>query len=636
MLKRVVFLICFLPVVCLAQKVTTSQNRAAQKSYELANQHIGNKAYERALNELKKAVSEDSQFTAAFQQLGDLYRRLNDYPNAVINYRKVLEIDPDFYNLTYFGIAESELNTGDYQNALIHFRKYASFPGLSEESKTRTAKFINDCLFSIEALKVPVSFKPINLGTGVNSPQDEYLPVVTADERTIIFTRKASNNEDFFTSSKNDNKWSHSKSLSPNINTYEFNEGAQCISPDGNYLFFTGCNRPDGLGRCDIYISKREGNEWSKPFNIGAPINTSGWESQPSISADGRTLYFVSTRNGGKGGYDIWKSDLKDGGEWTVPVNLGPEINTAYDEQSPFIHPDDQTLYFSSNGWPGLGGKDLFVSRKKMNGDEQSGWSKPENLGYPINTFGEETGMTISSNGQVAYFASNQKGGSGGLDIYSFEMPEKSRPNAVTYVKALVYDKQTKEPLEAKVQIINVRNNSFAFDDMTDAVTGEFLATLAIGKSFALNVSRDGYLFYSQNFTPDLKLSTKPYTIEVPLQKIEVGGLVVLNNVFFESNKYDLLPESKTELNQLIVFLQDNSGIRIEIGGHTDNVGDDKSNQILSENRAKTVYDYLLSHKLTGNRLSFKGYGENKPVFDNSTEEGRKNNRRTEFKITAK
>ena len=636
MKKFLLLFICLYSSLCFGQKVNSSQNKLAQKSYLQANKYIGDKAYPMAVAELKKAVSEDDKFSAAYQQLGDLYRRMGDYPNAVVSYRKVLAIDPDFYNVTYFGLGESELNTGDYANALTHFRKYATSQGLSDESKVKTGKYIADCLFSLEAIKKPVSFKPVNMGTGVNSIQDEYLPVITADEKKIIFTRKASKNEDFYTSVKNQEKWLLAKSLSPNINTFEYNEGAQCISPDGNYLFFTGCNRPDGLGRCDIYISKWEGSEWSRPFNIGAPVNTSGWESQPSVSADGRTLYFVSTRNGGRGGYDLWKSDLMPEGSWSVPVNLGPEINTTYDEQSPFIHPDDQTLYFSSNGWPGLGNKDLFVARKKNPGEKKILWEKPQNLGYPINTHGEESGLSINSNGSLAFFASDKQGGLGGFDIYSFEMPEQLRPVPVTYVKGMVFDEQSKQALEAKIQIINLKSGEFAFDDVTDAVAGEFLATMTPGNSFALNVSKPGYLFYSQNFTPDLKQAVKPYMIEVPLQKIEIGGMVVLNNIFFETNKFDLLPESRTELGQLITFLKENPGVSIEIAGHTDNVGDDTSNQALSESRAMTVFDYLVLNKVPSSKLSFKGYGESKPLNDNSTEENRKNNRRTEFKIIKK
>lgn len=613
-----------------AQKLNSSKNKQAQKAYELATQSVSYKFYEKAIEQLKEAVRFDGNFIAAYQQMGDVYRKLSDYKNAKIAYQKVIQLEPEFLPLSYFGLGESELNTGEYADALAHLQKYASYP-LPEASKKLVAKLIADCRFSIGAIKNPVNFKPVNMGGNINSKEKEYLPVLTADEEVLIFTRQASRNEDFYKSIRTDNSWSMSEPLSPAINTTTYNEGAQCISPDGMYMFFTGCNRPDGLGRCDIYLSRREGKNWSVPFNIGAPVNTPGWESQPSLTADGKTLYFVSTRPGGQGGYDIWKSDLKAGGSWTVPINLGPSINTPYDEQSPFIHADGQTLYFSSNGWPGLGNKDLFISRRDTSGKS---WSKPQNLGYPINTFGEESGLTISSDGKKAFFASDQKGGYGGLDIYSFELPSFLRPARVTYVKGIVFDADTKENLDGKIQIIDLNTNQVIFDDVSDLETGEFLSTMTVGKTFGLNVSKDGYLFYSQNFTLDNKLGDKPFNIRVPLQKIKVGGMVVLNNIFFDTNKYNLLSSSKVELQQLIQFLDLYPAVSIEIGGHTDNVGDDKSNLTLSENRARTVYNYLISHRISPARLSYKGYGETKPMVDNQTEEGRKNNRRTEFKIT--
>ena len=435
---------------------------------------------------------------------------------------------------------------------------------------------------------------------------------------------------------KRNGEWSVAEFLSKEINTSNFNEGAQNISPDGNYLFFTGCNRPDGLGRCDIYISKREGNDWSTPFNIGGPVNTAGWESQPSISADGRTLYFVSNRQGGYGGYDIWSAELNTDGTWSNPINLGQEINTSFDEQSPFIHPDNESLYFSSNGWPGLGNKDLFLSRKTYVGDKQTGWQKPENLGFPINTFAEESGLSISNNGKLAFFSSIQNEGFGKLDIYSFELPDQLKPKPVTYVKGKISDSLSKEALDAHIQITDLKNGKTIYDEIADPENGEFLVTLPVGKSYGLTVSKAGYLFYSHNFTLVRNVEKLPFNLDVALQKIEIGKMVVLNNIFFETNKYDLLPESRTELQELILFLRENPTIAIEIGGHTDNIGDIQSNLMLSTDRAKIVYEYLLKNKIPLKNLSFKGYGEAQPIFDNNTEQGRKNNRRTEFKITQK
>ena len=610
-----------------------SSNKAAQRAYEEAGKNISYKFYQKALDLLKQAVEQDNQFAAAYQQLGDVSRRVKDFQNAEIYYRKVLEIDPNFHPLTYFGLAESALNVGDYPAALTNFKKYITFPNIPASSKTLAEKFIQDAEFAISGLKNPVPYHPVNLGEAINSPAQEYLPAITADEETLIYTRMAQNNEDFYKSVKKGENWTKSVYLSQSINTTMYNEGAQCISPDGMYLFFTGCNRPDGAGSCDIYIARKEGKGWSKPFNIGPPVNSPGWDSQPSLSADGRTLYFVSTRPGGYGGYDIWKTELKEGGSWSTPVNLGPTVNTPYEEQSPFIHPDDQTLYFSSNGWPGFGSKDIFMSRK----DTAGKWQKPLNLGSPINTFGEESSLTISSNGLTAFFASDQKGGYGGLDIYSFELPKHLRPHPVTYVKGQIFDKESKEPLSAQVQIINLESGKPVFDDDADLETGEFLATMPVGKTYGLNVSLEGYLFHSENFSLNNPTKAdKPFLLQVPLQKIAIGGLVTLRNIFFETNKYSLLPESKVELDQLIRFLKDNPSVSIEIGGHTDAVGDEKSNLLLSMNRARTVYEYLGRQGVPATRLSFKGYGESKPVGENNTEEGRQLNRRTEFKVTKK
>jgi len=614
-----------------SQKNIKSENKQAQKKYETANQSLSYDLYDKAISELQEAVKYDNQFAAAYQRLGDINRLLKKYDLAKQSYKKVLEIDPEFDQRTFWGLAQSEFYTGNYTAALELFIRYSNWPNLSEDNKKQAAKFIRDCQFSVNAIQNPVPFKPVNLGSAINTSQEEYLPAITADEETIIFTRRTNNNEDFYTSSKLNNKWKKSVSLSDNINTSTFNEGAQCISPDGMYLFFTGCNRPDGNGRCDIYVCKREGKDWSKPFNLGPPVNTSAWETQPSLTANGRTLYFVSSRAGGMGGEDIWKTELLDGGKWSEPVNLGPNINTPYNEHSPFIHHDNTTLYFASDGWPGLGNKDLFLSKK----DDSGNWSKPLNLGYPINTSGEESGLTVSSNGLTAFFASDMKGGFGGMDIYSFDLPKPLRPEIVTYVKGNVFDAKTKEPLDANILITALKTNTIAFEDISDYETGDFLATMpAAGKSFGLSVDKKGYLFYSENFSLEKSVvPDKPYKLSIPLHKIEVGGMVMLKNIFFDTNKFELLPESKAELLQLINFLNENPTVSIEIAGYTDNVGEDKSNLLLSENRANTVYKYLIANKIAASRLTFKGFGENNPVASNATEEGRQQNRRTEFKI---
>lgn len=624
-----ILLLC-LPFSVLAQRQYATNNKEAIKFYTLANESINYQQYDKAAELLKQAIAADDEFTDAHYQLGSVYLYTYHYPEAAEQYLKTIALNPNFNRAVYLNLGNTEIMLAKYAEAKEALQKYLTFNEIQPKDRVTAQKLIADCDFSLQAVQHPVDFKPVNLGNAINTSADEYLPNVTADESTIIFTRKIGNNEDFYQSKKLNGKWTNAGGLSAKINTPEFNEGAQSLTQDGQYLFFTGCNRPDGLGRCDIFLSHKNSTDWEKPFNLGAPINTPGWESQPSISADGKTLYFVSLRKGGYGGYDIWKSTITEKG-WSEPENLGPNINTPYDEQSPFIHPDDQTLYFSSNGWPGLGSKDLFLSRKGKDGK----WQKPENLGYPINSSGDENGLTLTANGSYAFFSSNNLKGAGGYDIYTFEMPEKLRPNVVTYVKGTVKDAKSKQAIDADVQIIDLKTNQSIFQNVNALNQGQFLATLPIGKDYGLNISRPGYLFYSENFSLANQKVGKPYNIDVALQAIEVGNKSVLRNIFFDTNKSELKPESKTELNKLISFMALNPKVNIEISGFTDNVGDAKSNQILSENRAKAVQQYLIANKVAAARLTYKGYGAMQPFAPNTTDEGRSRNRRTEFKIVS-
>lgn len=615
----------------LCAQTKLSANRAAVSAYERAGQEILANRYGPAIQQLQLAVQTDPNFAAAWQRLGDVQRLSRNFREAKDSYLRVIAIDPAFFRGTWLNLGESELKLGDYEASRGHLSTYLAFPDIQEATRKRVLKMQADNEFALQALKSPVPFVPVNLGASVNSAQLEYLPALTADEETLIFTRQTNQNEDFYISTKTDGKWGRARQLSSTINTPTFNEGAQCLSPDGRYLFFTGCNRPGGLGSCDIYLSSRQGTGWTEPFRLPPPVNSTGWESQPSISADGKTLYFVSSRANGLGGTDIWSSGLGEGGEWSPPVNLGPSINTPYDEQSPFIHPDGQTLYFSSNGWPGMGDKDLFVSRKTGDGI----WSKPQNLGYPINTFGEEAGIVISSNGRNAYFNAVRDGGFGGQDLYAFELPEMLRPNAVTYTKGTVSDKKTKSLLGAEITITDLASGATVYEDASDEVTGGFLATLPAGKSYALHISKPGYLFHSENFALTQPQSyAKAYQLNVELEPIAAGSAAVMRNVFFDSGRFELLPSSRNELQLLVDFLRLNPRLTIEISGHTDNVGDERSNQLLSENRAKAVYSYLLAQKIPAARLSYAGYGESRPLNANGTEEERQLNRRTTFRIT--
>jgi len=623
------FLLLFFSILTFSCFGQNSSNRKAQSFFEKANPYILKLDYESAVQNLENAVKEDPQFQNAFILLGDVYRIQKKYSAAKTAFQKAVSINKDVVPKVIFGLAEMEFATQEYDEAKQHFNEFLTLDNSSDKAK-KAKKYLSDCDFAATAITKPVKYTPTNLGQGVNTTDSEYFPALTADGETLIFTRQVNGNEDFWTSQFKNNTWNLAVPLSSRINTSKFNEGAQTISPDGKYLFFTGCNRPDGLGRCDIYVSHREGKEWGEPYNVGKPVNSEYWESQPAISPDGRTLYFISNRPGGSGGYDIWKSTITDDAKWGSAVNLGPEINTPYDENTPFLHADGKTLYFCSDGWPGFGNKDMFYSRM----DDAGKFQKPINLGYPINSFDDESGLIVSADGNSGMFSSNLKDGFGGQDIYSFGIPEAAKPLKVSYVKGIVRDKDSRKTIESNVQVIDLKSDKTVFDDYTDPETGQFLAVMPIGSNYLFNVNAEGYLFYSENFELKAGDINKPYQIEVYIEKIKQGGNVTLRNIFFDTNKYQLLPESIRELNLLIDFLNQNTSVNIEIQGHTDNVGDAKLNEKLSFNRANTVYEYLSKNNIDAKRLTFKGLGSSKPIADNKTEMGRQNNRRTSFVIT--
>jgi outer membrane protein OmpA-like peptidoglycan-associated protein/tetratricopeptide (TPR) repeat protein len=620
----------FLSVTLFAQ---SSDNGKAQRYFHDAQAYLDKQAYPDAISLLKQAVSADTGFQYAYIQLGDVYRRLKSYDKSKLAYEKAVQINPTPDMRVFYSLAESQLNTGDYEPAVQNFNLFLSkYTGSDKKLLAKAQKYLADGKFAAVAIKKPQPFEPLNMGAAINTKYHEYFPALTADGATMIFSRVIDSNEDFYIAQKGKNgEWNASVPMSNIINTKKYNEGAQSLSPDGLYLYFTGCNRPDSFGSCDIYVSHKNGNTWDVPFNLGSTVNSNCWDSQPAISPDGETLYFSSNRPGGFGGYDLWKTSLKDDGTWNKPMNLGPDINTAYDENTPFMHPDGQTLYFSSDGWPGFGNKDIFFSRL---GSDQK-WTKPVNLGYPINTFNEETGLIVTPDGQEGLFSSNLKDGYGDLDLYHFRMPANARPKSITYVKGIVMDKATLEPLASTVLVVNVATKMKQYSDYTAKQTGTFLAVMPIGGSYALNVSADGYLFYSEHF--ELKDSingNKPVELKVYLEKIKTGLNTTLKNIFFNTNKYELLPSSITELATLIQLMKDNPQLSIEIQGYTDDIGNAEQNLMLSKNRAKAVYDYLATHGIKMERLDYKGYGKTKPIASNATEEGRQRNRRTSFVIT--
>jgi outer membrane protein OmpA-like peptidoglycan-associated protein len=615
-----------------AQFDPSKVNKKAAQLYSKALELAQGDHFREAIQVLQQAVKIEPGFEDAYLSIAGMYGELKNYQGAIDNYEKARSIDSEYfkdYNITY---SINLAGKGEFEKALDAIKVFLTIPNLNEKSR-KAGEYRKRCYsFAIEYAKNKKTddykFEPLNLGDSINTKDAEYYPTITLDGSKLIFTRRVNdNNEDFYESDRSGEVWLKAKSLSGNINT-NMNEGAQNISQDGQWLIFTGCNFPDGHGSCDLYISYLTPEGWSVPENLGESINTEFWESAPSLSPDKRDLYFSSNRPGGYGGSDIYVSHRMPNGRWSTPENMGPSINTVGDEGSPFIHADNETLYFTSDGHQGYGGNDLFLSRKGPDGN----WNRPENLGYPINTIENEGSLVIDADGKTAYYASDRADSRGELDLYSFELRSDIRPAKTLWIKGKVFDQKTGRGLPSSVELTELSTKIIHSKVQTDE-TGNYLITLPVGKDYAFNVNRKGYLFFSENFSLTLKQFDSTYLINIPLRPIEVNASIVLKNVFFDINKYDLKPESQIELDRVVQLMKDNPGLKIQINGYTDNTGKPSDNIILSENRAKSVVLYLTLKGIDPKHLTFKGWGDLQPIADNKSEAGKALNRRIEMKV---
>lgn len=628
------------------------------KLFDRGRKYAQNGLYEKAIKDFEKVLEKEPRLIDAHLMRADLKYSLKELPAAEAGFEQAIEMGPGYSAKAYFLLATIEAEQEKYAEAAEHYGDYIDHPKASGKLLDKAKQRKAEAEFAAVAVANPVPFEPKSLGPAINTPSSEYLPVLTAQGDMLIYTARVRGQEDFYVSRLVDGEWTAGRPLA-GINTPD-NEGAQSISADGRYLVYTVCNRrpPLGYGSCDIYYAEYKGGVWTRPVNIGRPINTRDWESQPSISANGDKIYFASSRPGGKGGRDIWVTHRLGEDKWSTPQNLSDNINTPGNDQSPFIHPDGQTLYFMSSGHPGMGGNDLFMSKLQPDGT----WGKPVNLGYPINTPGEEGSLFVSLDGKTAYLASDRhlEAGAAGkssfeagvdarkhTDLYAFELHEAARPEPVTYAQATVVDADTRQPLSAKLEIVDLSTGKLFIESYADR-DGRFLVCLPAGTNYALNVSQEGYLFHSENFALEGVASfEEPYQLEVALQRIpvpvaEAGDTpaappankpIVLRNVFFETASADLLPTSQTELNRLRDLLNDYPDMRIKVMGHTDNVGSDSDNLDLSNRRAEAVRAYLIAQGIAAERMAAEGYGELQPIATNDTPEGRQRNRRTEFVV---
>ena len=630
-MNKVLILLSCLVICCvnLHAQVVTYENakKKAQKSFDNAQMAVQEYKLEDAISLLQDAIKTEPGFTDAYGQMVITSVEMRKYKEAINSYEVLKSLDSASTRPAMLSYCKALAGVGRFKEALVLVNLYIA----TNRTKSAKAEGLKANLdFAVNTAQAAVPFQPHNMGDSINSKDPEYFPSLTIDNQTLIFTRRVNGkNEDFYISERIDSAWGPAVSLGQPVNSSSFNEGAQNISQDGKMLVFTGCDFPGGRGSCDIYYTiKTQEGLWIDPVNMGAPVNSREWDSQPCLSPDKQTLYFA--RETQTNGSDIFMSQMQPNGKWGMPEKLGPNINTPGRETTPFLHADNQTLYFASNGLPGYGSMDMFYSRRQPDGS----WGPATNLGYPINTIDEEASLVVAADGKTAYYASDRSDSRGELDIYSFELYPAARPLKTLYIRGFVHDaKNINRRLIATLELTDLETGYNVATIKSDEY-GNYLVTLPVGKDYAFNVNKKGFLFYSETFS--LKNSTdkdSSYEKNIPLQAIDTGAVLVLHNIVFDSKEFKLKPASYVELDKVVAMMKENPTLTTEVGGHTDNVGTGFDNLVLSENRAKAVVAYLVSKGIAEDRLTAKGYGEAKPVGPNTTEAGRALNRRTEFKI---
>ncbi len=610
-------------------------------SYEQGKNLYDKDKYSEAIPYFEISVKADEKNEDALYYLGLCYRYSSQPERAIAQFKQLEGINPNYWAWFYYesGVAYDQLKQFDhavemYGKFLEKFPKEASRTRLRHQAqyKMNYAKKQNELEEAKPMIKVPVK-----LSSTINSNYPDYMPALDPTGTKLYFTSRRlggikdeeatakEGDEDVYFIEKSSGQWSAPQLLPEPINSGS-HEGAACFSADGQLMVYTACGRDGGIGECDLFISTLEGNQWSTPVNMGNVVNNEAWDSQPTISSDGNRIIFTSTRSGGYGSEDLYMIERNIFGEWAPAMNLGGLINTPFSDASPFLSQDGKTLYFASNGHPGYGGYDLFKSVH-----ENGKWSMPVNLGQPLNTKGDDEYFTIGGSGEIGYFASNRGGDQ--LDLFEIEIPEDMRPQPTVVVEGIVTNSKTKALVGGYVMVEDLNTAELIAVSKSNSATGKYLVVLPAGKTYSVSANKEGFFFHSERF--DVPTSSKFQTIkkDIELKPIEKGAKVVLNNIFFEIGKAALSPQSRVELEKAIDLMKVNPSMKIEVGGHTDNVGDDAFNMKLSHDRAKSVREYLVNGGIAPDRLQAKGYGELNPIATNDTDDGRKSNRRTEFVI---
>jgi len=628
--------------VVLSNCLFAQKNDQAIIAYDQGKSLYDKEKYSDAISYFEKSLQVKADNEDLLYYLGLSYGYENQSEKAIITLKKLETLNPNYWAWFYYELGVAQITLKQYSDAVISFEKFnKKFP-----SNPSNTKFHHQGQYKLyyakqqqelQALK-SIMKQPVKISESVNSPYPDYMPALDPTGTKLYFTSKRlggskeessdekEGDEDVYFIEKTGTEWSAPKLLPEPLNSNS-NEGAACFSADGQTMIFTACGRKEGIGSCDLYISTLEGSEWTSPVNMGNVVNSDEWDSQPTISFDGNRIIFTSSRPGGYGSEDLYMIEKNTFGEWGPPMNLGGMVNTPFSDDAPFLAQDGKSLYFASKGQAGYGGYDLFKTVY-----DNGRWSTPLNLGRPLNTEGDDSYFTVGGSGEIGYFSSNREGG-GQEDLYQIEIPEEMRPQPTVVVEGVVTNLKTGSNVGAYVMVEDLNTGELIAINKSNSESGKYLVVLPVGKTYSVSANKEAFFFHSERFDVPVTSRYQMIKKDIALKPIEKGAKVVLNNIFFETGKATLSAQSRVELEKAVDLMKTNPSMIIEVGGHTDNVGDDALNMKLSHDRARSVMDYLTKAGIPAARMQAKGYGELNPVATNDTDEGRKANRRTEFII---